>query len=350
MKKLILAALLCLAPSLTFGQARYETHFLKTLPAGGVTAFSGATQVCTGAGLAVTSGSITSNIATLTMTSSPLTAGFVNGHDVLIINFAGNGAFMNNASFTMTSVTSTQIQFSVTHADVGSTGTGAALMKPSTLFAGCAPIAAVYSDQALTVQLNSGGATFPDDGSGNVRFFAAPGSYWLSYQASAAQPYMSFITMPLTPNASGVLILNNVTIDCTLNTLAKNPCIVYSTASASTNASIGAVTMATASGSGNTYRLSSFITQTVLGSGCSTNTLVTLRVDFTDPNASASGSLTLVNFTITNNGALGVDAGVPTIIVRAKAGTVVQYDTTLTPGTCTTVPSYQIYPVLELVN
>src|SRR5438034_10114781 len=107
MRKLILAAALCLTPS-AFGQARYETPFLKTLPAGGVTAYSGTAQVCLGTGLTTTAASITSNVATLTMSSSPITAGLINGRDVLIINFSGADAAIFNGTFTLTAVTSTQ--------------------------------------------------------------------------------------------------------------------------------------------------------------------------------------------------------------------------------------------------
>src|SRR3989442_1237240 len=106
--------LLLLVPSLALAQARYETPFLKTLPAGGVTAYSGTAQVCLGTGLTTTAASITSNVATLTMSSSPITAGLINGRDVLIINFSGADAAIFNGTFTLTAVTSTQIQFTLT--------------------------------------------------------------------------------------------------------------------------------------------------------------------------------------------------------------------------------------------
>src|SRR5690348_17353519 len=120
------------------------------------------------------------------MASNPLTAGFINSRDVLLFGFAGGDTFLNS-SFTMTAVTSTSISFAVTHADISHASSGAgAVMKPSTAAgSACAPTAAVYLDQSLTTQLNNG-MTFGDDGSGNVRFFAAPGTYWLSYSASAA--------------------------------------------------------------------------------------------------------------------------------------------------------------------
>jgi hypothetical protein len=65
-----------------------------------------------------------------------------------------------------------------------------------------------------------------------------------------------------------------------IGTAHRAPCIVYSTASASTNASISAVTMATASGSGNTYRFSLYINQTVAGASCSGTTTITPNLTF----------------------------------------------------------------------
>jgi hypothetical protein len=173
-------------------------------------------------------------------------------------------------------------------------------------------------------------------------------------------------TTPIIDNGTGTLYeverattdtLTNKTIDCTLNTLAKSPCVVYSTVSASTNASIGATTMATAGGSGNRYRFGAYVDQTVLGAGCSTNTTIAVSLIFTDPNNGGSSTITTATLgttgflgqsvSIITNGAVGPVATVAGWTFQSKASAVVQYSTTVTAGTCTTVPSYQLYPVLE---
>ncbi len=156
--------------------------------------------------------------------------------------------------------------------------------------------------------------------------------------------------------------LTNKTVDCTLNTLAKTPCVVYSTVSASTNIGIAATTMATAGAGGNTYRLSAYFDQTVLGVACTGNSTINFHLLFTDPNAAASvddilaGSeiqtgLYASNFVITTNGAVGRDIGSISIVIRAKASTVVQYRTAYSTGAgCAPAPSYQVYPILEQIN
>ncbi|SRR6266851_964598 len=127
--------------------------------------------------------------------------------------------------------------------------------------------------------------------------------------------------------------------------------IVFNTASASTNASISAVTMATASGSGNTYRFSLYIDQTVAGTSCSGTTTITPNLIFTDPNASSGFPTGLSNALIGGNGAPGYISGTIgaawTFEFRAKASSVVQYSVTYSAGgSCAPGPSYQIYPVL----
>lgn len=131
---------------------------------------------------------------------------------------------------------------------------------------------------------------------------------------------------------------------------------IYGTVSPSTNANINTTTMATAGPSGNTYRFAIYQDQTVLGAGCSTNTTVTVTLAWTDPNGSAPTSLGASAWTLTivNNGVLNTTnnsgGSGNTTVIRAKASTAVQYSTTYTQGTCTTGPSYQSYPILEVLQ
>ena len=153
--------------------------------------------------------------------------------------------------------------------------------------------------------------------------------------------------------------LTNKTIDCTLNTLGKNPCIVYSTASASTNANINATTMATAGGSGNTYRFGWYFTNTVLGTSCTGNSTVQVNLIWQDPSEAAPGTSPVENALVIGSGTFnGVLGPIPTHAnyinsfntapIRAAAGTAVQYSVTFVAGAnCAPAPKYQVFPVLE---
>lgn len=156
--------------------------------------------------------------------------------------------------------------------------------------------------------------------------------------------------------------LTNKSIDCTANTLSKNGCVVYSTASASTNASISATTMATAGGSGNTYRVSWYFTNTVLGASCTGNSSVLFNLIWNDPSEGSAGTSGLTSAVVigsgTANGVLGPIPTHPNYInfpntasFRAKANTAVQYSVTFTAGSgCSPAPSYQVFPLLEQIQ
>ncbi len=139
------------------------------------------------------------------------------------------------------------------------------------------------------------------------------------------------------------------------------PSVVYSTASGSTNANIGATTMVTVGSSSATYRLTYYLTISVIGSSCTGNTTVALNTIWQDPldagaRTSAGAAMVLANL---GNGTLGESyqpSGTGTAsavtgnsgVFRAKAGTVIQYSTTYTIGSgCSPGPQYTIYPVLE---
>lgn len=134
------------------------------------------------------------------------------------------------------------------------------------------------------------------------------------------------------------------------------PRFVYNATSGSLAASIGATTMATVPASGATYRFSYYSYQTILGSGCSTNTTVQVTFFWTDPSGSSQTSLgnSSWTLTITNNGTLGststIGGATPSVLIRAKGSTTIQYSTTYTQGTCTTGPSYQAWPMLEILQ
>lgn len=137
---------------------------------------------------------------------------------------------------------------------------------------------------------------------------------------------------------------------------------VYSTPSASTNASIGATTMATAGGSGNTYRFSGYADGTVAGTGCSGNGSLSIGVTYTDANGGGAISVTLLlettvgttvtSATITTGGGPGTPlVTILPFTIRAAAGSVVQYSTGYAAGSgCSVGPKYQVFPILEQLN
>jgi hypothetical protein len=129
---------------------------------------------------------------------------------------------------------------------------------------------------------------------------------------------------------------------------------VYATLPAAGNSSISATTMATAPAIpavGTTYRFHVYASETVVGTSCTGNPIIAVAVTWQDPNEASPAATTVATYTITTNGTLGRIVPVltnPYIILRAKAGTVVQYSTTFTNGSgCSPQPTVQIYPTLE---
>ncbi len=217
-----------------YAQVRYDTFFLKPLPAGGVTSVSGLATVCPGAGLATTAASVTANVATLTMASNPLTAGFVNGRTIQVLNFTGTDTYFNG-TFVLTNVSSTQLQYSLTHANNSASTTGGAIQTPTSA-SGCAPTTTVYSDQALTTAITQ---PFADDGRGNVGFFAAPGNYYVAYSASGLNPMpLNFVTLPCT-GASGCTF-TGATTAAKLNNVIRVDGVTYAFSTAGLQAAIAA--------------------------------------------------------------------------------------------------------------
>jgi hypothetical protein len=150
--------------------ARYDTFFVKPLPAGGVAAVSGLATVCPGTGLPTTAAAVSGNVATLTFGSNPITAGFVSGRDVLVINFTGSDTYFNG-SFTISTVTASTITYPLVHANNSASTTGGAIQKPTSA-SGCSPAtAAIFSDKDLTTAITQ---PFADDGKGNIGFWGAP--------------------------------------------------------------------------------------------------------------------------------------------------------------------------------
>lgn len=185
--------------------------------------------------------------------------------------------------------------------------------------------------------------------------------YWCGVgtgQCSFGLPYSFFDAS----NSTGVRVsipssyFQGAIVDLSLPPYSSTPAslsdIVYTTVFNSTDQSIDPTTMAIAGGTGNTYRVSFYADITAPGAGCSDNSRLTVNITFTDPNSSESTTRAYYSGTIAQNGNVGsVILSEGGAIFRAKATTNVQYGTIFTPASdCVLPPSYQLYPILELLN
>jgi len=135
------------------------------------------------------------------------------------------------------------------------------------------------------------------------------------------------------------------------------PRVVYSTATASTNVSIGNTTMVSSVAVNSTWRIGVYLDVTQVGMSCAGNSTVVFDVGFTDPNTSIASTGQVLTFTITTNGTLGTvnssQAGTfgPAGVIRAKAGTQIYYSTTYSAGgSCAPAPDVQLFPILEQLS
>jgi hypothetical protein len=133
---------------------------------------------------------------------------------------------------------------------------------------------------------------------------------------------------------------------------------VYNTTTTEAAASVPATTMATAGASDQNYLFTLYIVQTVATAGCSGQPAVTAQLIYTDAATNASRSIPLpmfpgistfgTNGTITFSATLGAQNTASVAWqLRAKSGTIVQYQTTYATGSgCGTGASYMAAPVL----
>jgi len=163
-------------------------------------------------------------------------------------------------------------------------------------------------------------------------------------------------TLSQLPNA-GVSTIGSSS--CTLGSTCTlfNPTVVYNTASASTNANIGATTMITAPSNG-TYMMTFYFQISAVGTSCSgvSGTTVQPNTIFQDPAAAAPFTMTQVTQTLAQaNGVVGQAESTGVNMAqtfRAKSGTVIQYSVNFVVGSaCAPAPKYVVTPYLiQLAN
>jgi len=134
--------------------------------------------------LATTAASVTSNVAILTTATNPVTAGFIQGMQIVVAGFTGGDTYFNGGSivngqivsgYTITSVTPTTITYSLVHGNASASSNGTALQEGNSINS-CGGLSTVYTDATL----GTPSATNPivADGLGNFGAWAAPGNYW----------------------------------------------------------------------------------------------------------------------------------------------------------------------------
>src|SRR3954464_10201031 len=109
----VLLAIVCAIATQSHAQA---TRYADTLiNARGLPVAGANVAFCT-TGLATSAAAVTANVATLTMSSNPLTAGFVSGQAITVSGFTGGDTYYNGAR-TIASLSATTISFALTHAN-----------------------------------------------------------------------------------------------------------------------------------------------------------------------------------------------------------------------------------------
>jgi hypothetical protein len=147
-------------------------------------------------------------------------------------------------------------------------------------------------------------------------------------------------------NATVVSTSSNVSSTCprTLQT-------PYRTQSAATNTNIGNTAMVTSpnDGANHSYTLNWYVSLVTAGTGCTSAVTVVLNGIWFDPSATAAQTVPLSTITLAAAGTQGtvgqIASGSQTMLAKPNTG--VRYTTTGLPsGGCTTVPTYQVTPVL----
>jgi hypothetical protein len=190
--------------SSAFGQAGNFQSI--AISAAGRPISGGLVAVCQGA--TTTAASLTSNIATLTMASNPITAGFTLGSTILVASFSGADAYFNGL-FVITSLSTSQIQYADTHANGSATSNGNVVQQGATSSTACLPLATTYTDQTAS---NVAANPSTTDSIGNVNFWAIPGVYAVQYygQGVTTRLITSVVTcVPGGTNCGAPLSANN---------------------------------------------------------------------------------------------------------------------------------------------
>ena len=181
---LILGILLCATVARAQG---YQEN--NTAQSGAGLPLAGASvAVCSPATIA--SAAVTNNLATLVMSSNPVTAGFIVGGTLTVAGFTGADTYFNG-NFTILAVSTSTITYPLTHANAAGASVGTAVQRGTS--GPCASLAALYSDTTLGTPISNPTLT---DGLGNYAFGIAPGPYWLQIYGPNVATTFRQVTYP----------------------------------------------------------------------------------------------------------------------------------------------------------
>src|SRR5882724_851528 len=201
-KRTFLILFLLLFPALASAQLTPFSDIVLTsrgTPAGGALV-----SVCGNPGLATTAASVTSNIAILTMSSNPITAGFFANMTLIVSGFIGGDTYFNG-TFTILTVTSTTVTYALTHANA-SAGTNGSAFQTGNASTACAPLSTIYSDSGGLVPITQPG--FAADGLGNYQFYAASGTYNIQFYGPVLVVRVKPVVLPFSSSANTTLTGN----------------------------------------------------------------------------------------------------------------------------------------------
>lgn len=213
MKRLTFAILALLAV-LGFSGAAHAQGFYYSVPvwnSRGLPAPGTNVAICTAMATTAASVSATTGLATLTMTSNPITAGYTAGGTMVIANFTGADTYFNG-SWTIASVGTTQINFALAHTTATASSNGT-VVQQGTSSTACAPLATIYTDETtMTTAPNP----FFTDAFGNLNFWSVSGAFYYGFVYGATiNPTIFPITIPstgtTTPPINPGLFLGNCT-------------------------------------------------------------------------------------------------------------------------------------------
>lgn len=226
MRRLLVIITLCLLPIMAFGQGGNIGSTSSPAVNGQGRPLPGVNvSVCQP--LATTAAAVTSNLAVLTMTSNPVTAGFTVGMQLVVAGFTGGDTYFNGGTivagvvvggYTVLSVTPTTVTYSLVHANAAA-GTNGTVLQQGNAQTSCASKSAIYSDPTLLVPATNPIVT---DGLGNFNVFAAPGVYWIQFYGPGVTTTLKLVAIACVPNSGG-------TPGCTVLTNQANTFTVLQT-------------------------------------------------------------------------------------------------------------------------
>jgi len=112
-----------------------------------------------------TAASVTSNVATLTAGSNPQLLGFAAGQSISVTGFSGSDTYFNG-TYTISTVTSTQITYALTHANGSATTNGVVALNGVTTDHG-GSVVAMQADQNIIIEGGQWDYNGPNNSSAN---------------------------------------------------------------------------------------------------------------------------------------------------------------------------------------